>query len=470
MLPVRAEATVWIEREASTPIEVRLHAGIGLLRITGADRLEDAAVLGCVDGEPFRMGAVHAPREAEHLVSEASEGVLHLDVAVEFGQRRMKIQIELFGIRVRLHSPRGFGPIPPTARMLRNPQSRHREGGSNFTEVTDVIQFDPARRGASFRDNARQRRRERNAVRQSDLILHHYPLSTYSEKVRLALGLKTLDYNEVITPIAMPKPDLIPLTGGYRRAPVMQIGADIYCDTQLILRKLEALHPEPTLFPGGCEGEATAIAWWAERYIFMPALGFVANVNNDLFKPDFVAERKEFGFILGKEDVRPQFGRHVQQLVANLGWFVTMLKDGRPFMLGDQVSAADLAAYPTIWFLCLYGGAQAERMLPVAPLRGWYERVTAIGYGTPTEIASSAALDIARDASPAGVDLSANGDPSGIKDGTPVTVTPDDTGRDPVAGTLVAASDQEVVIRRTDDGVGDVHLHFPRAGYDVVPV
>jgi glutathione S-transferase len=83
-------------------------------------------------------------------------------------------------------------------------------------------------------------------------------LSTYSEKVRLAFGLKGLTYHEVITPIAMPKPDLLPLTGGYRRAPVMQIGANVYCDTHLILRRLEALHPAPTLFPHGCEGEANA--------------------------------------------------------------------------------------------------------------------------------------------------------------------------------------------------------------------
>ena len=301
-----------------------------------------------------------------------------------------------------------------------------------------------------------------------EIILHHYPLSTYSEKVRLAFGLKKLAYREVITPIAMPKPDLLPLTGGYRRAPVMQIGADIYCDTQLILRKLEALHPEPSLFPGGCEGEATAIAWWAERYIFMPALGFVANVNDDLFKPDFVAERKEFGFIIGKEDVRPDFHRFVQQLVASMGWFVTMLKDGRPFMLGQKVSAADLAAYPSIWFLNLYGCEDAKRILPLAKLQDWVRRVAALGHGIPTEMSGTEALDIARDGSPAPSQLEQDGDPSGIRDGTHVTVTADDTGRDPIAGTLVGADDQEVVISRSDQRVNTVHLHFPRAGYDVV--
>jgi glutathione S-transferase len=302
----------------------------------------------------------------------------------------------------------------------------------------------------------------------SEMILHHYPLSTYSEKVRLAFGLKQLAYKEVITPVAMPKPDLLPLTGGYRQAPVLQIGADIYCDTQLILRRIEALHPEPTLFPDGCEGAATAIAWWAERFIFMPTLGFVANVNDDLFQPDFVAERKKFGFIIGKEDVVPQFARYLQQLVAHLGWFVAMLRDGRPYMLGDRVSAADLAAYPSIWFVQRYGGAETDRLLPIAPLRAWFERVAALGGGTPTEIPAATALDIARDAHPMHPELPADGDPSGLKYGARISVTPDDTGRDPVEGTLVAANDQEVIVRRTDARVGHVHVHFPRAGYDVV--
>ena len=301
----------------------------------------------------------------------------------------------------------------------------------------------------------------------SDLILHHYPLSNYSEKVRLALGLKRLAYHEVITPIAMPKPDLLPLTGGYRRAPVMQIGANIYCDTHLILRKLEKLHPAPTLFPNGCEGEANALAWWAERYTFMPALGFVANVNDGLFQPDFVAERKKFGFILGKEDVEPHYARYVQQLVAHLGWLAAMLRDGRPYLLGEQVSAADLAAYPTVWFLVRNGGAEAERLLPIRDLHPWCERVAALGHGRPTEMPAVTALDIARDAVPQRPDLPANGDPSEIRDGTWVTVAPDDTGRDPVEGMLVAASDQELVISRSDERVGEVFVHFPRAGYDI---
>lgn len=300
-----------------------------------------------------------------------------------------------------------------------------------------------------------------------DMILHHYPLSTFSEKVRLAFGLKRLAYREVLVPVLSPKPDLVALTGGYRRAPVLQIGADVYCDTELILRVLERVQPEPTLFPGGTKGEATAIAWWAERFVFSPALGFIANVNDDLYDTAFVAERKAFGFLLGKEDVRPLFDRYVQQLAAHLGWLADMLEDGRPFLLGDQVSAADLAAYPAIWFVRKWGGSETERLLPIEPLLDWVARVATLGHGHPTTITGAQALEVARAAEPAVLGIRPDADPTGHLVGSRVTVAADDNGRDPVAGTLVAADDQEVVIRLDSDRLGAVYVHFPRAGYDV---
>ena len=49
--------------------------------------------------------------------------------------------------------------------------------------------------------------------------------------------------------------------------------------------------------------------------------------------------------------------------------------------------------------------------------------------------------------------------------GQTVTVTPTDYGMDPVTGSLVGLTDDEVVLRRTDERAGTVHVHFPRAGY-----
>jgi glutathione S-transferase len=61
----------------------------------------------------------------------------------------------------------------------------------------------------------------------TEMILHHYELSTFSEKMRVAFGLKNLAWRSVETLPAPPRPLLAPLTGGYRRIPVLQVGADI---------------------------------------------------------------------------------------------------------------------------------------------------------------------------------------------------------------------------------------------------
>ena len=201
----------------------------------------------------------------------------------------------------------------------------------------------------------------------------------------------------------------------------------------------------------------------------MPALGFIAYLNGDLYAPDFVEERRRFGYTLDREELRPLFPRHVQQLVAHLDWLGTIMADGRPFLLGDRVSASDLAAYPSLWFLRKWGGEETERRLPVAPLLGWIDRVAALGYGDPAEIAGATALEVARLSTPAETGVAANGDPTGIEAGPTVTMTPDDVGRDPVAGILVGADAREVVLRRTDPRAGTVHVHFPRAGYDLAP-
>ena len=61
----------------------------------------------------------------------------------------------------------------------------------------------------------------------SELILHHYPSSPFAEKTRLMLGYKSLAWKSVIIPMIMPKPDVVALTGGYRKTPILHIGADI---------------------------------------------------------------------------------------------------------------------------------------------------------------------------------------------------------------------------------------------------
>ena len=106
----------------------------------------------------------------------------------------------------------------------------------------------------------------------SDLILHHFLISPFSEKIRLALGYKQLAWKSVIVPSIMPKPDVVALSGGYRRTPLLQIGADIYCDTALICDVLEHLQPTPNLYPAPVKGLSRILAQWADTTLFWAAV------------------------------------------------------------------------------------------------------------------------------------------------------------------------------------------------------
>src|SRR5690554_523060 len=99
----------------------------------------------------------------------------------------------------------------------------------------------------------------------NQLILHHYPQSPFAEKARLMLGLEGLSWQSVLIPPVMPKPGLTGLTGGYRRAAVLQIGADIYCDPALVARRLAREQATPPLFAGGQEAVAAALAAFGDE-------------------------------------------------------------------------------------------------------------------------------------------------------------------------------------------------------------
>ena len=302
----------------------------------------------------------------------------------------------------------------------------------------------------------------------ASLILHHYDLSPFSEKVRLALGAKAIAWHSVEIPIWPPKPGLMPLTAGFRRAPVLQIGADIYCDTLLILSEIDRRHPEPSLYPGDQAGLVAALSWWADTTMFMQAATLTTSIIGDGIPQEFIQDRIAFmQHDFGKAASLKALPLNRQRVQAQMNLIGDMLKDGRPFLLGGTVSAADLSAYHPLWFAAKNGGAEVQALLRFAPLRTWMERIAALGHGQREAMSGEEALDAARNAHPQpthGVDAD---DPSGLKGGEAVNLRTDEAG-DPIRGILVAANAREIVIRSENQRVGVVHVHFPRFGYSVV--
>ena len=301
-----------------------------------------------------------------------------------------------------------------------------------------------------------------------DLILHQYDLSPFCEKLRLAFGYKDLAWRAVEVPIWPPRPDTVPLTAGFRRAPVLQIGADVYCDTLLILRELDRRHPEPTLYPDDQVGLAAVLSWWADTTTFLPAATLTTSIIGDGVPAEFIADRVAFmRHDFSKAASVRDLPMNRQRTAAQMVFLADMLKDGRPFLLGRNLSAADLSAYHTLWFARTNGGAEAEALLPFRPLLAWMDRVAAVGHGHRAPMEPAEALRVAREAEPEPVRGVAADDPSGLKGGERVAIRTDDAN-DPIRGELVAADATEIVIRHTHEAVGTVHVHFPRFGYSAV--
>ena len=298
------------------------------------------------------------------------------------------------------------------------------------------------------------------------LILHHFDFSPFAEKARLVLGFKHLSWSSVQIPMVMPKPELMPLTGGYRKTPVLQIGADIYCDTRLIARELERRFPTPTLFPGGNRGIALALSHWSDTALFEPGAGLSMAMTTQV-PEEVLADRREFFTFMDFSILAGEVPHLCTQLRANAHLIEEQLADGRPYLLGEASGWADITSYFPIWMARTFVPAAEALLAANARTHAWEARMRAIGHGARSVIEAAAALEIARRATPdpgRGVD---SADPLGLKAGDLVTVAPADYGKVPVIGQLVTLDIEEVALQREDAQVGTVVTHFPRVGYRI---
>ncbi|WAC72841.1 glutathione S-transferase family protein [Roseateles sp. SL47] len=301
----------------------------------------------------------------------------------------------------------------------------------------------------------------------SDLILHHYGASPFAEKARLMMGLKGLAWRSVTVPMVLPKPDVVALTGGYRRTPFLQIGADIYCDTALMAEVLERLSPTPSLFPAAVAGQARVLAQWADTDLFWTVLPYAMQppglaalfegVPPEAFKA-FVADRRAMSE--GTPRVSgPDAGAALHRY---LDWVSDMLRDGRPWLLGTEPSVADLSVYHPLWFVSR-AGALADILAPHELLKTWMSRVAAVGHGERAgKLDGEAAIALARSSTPQTLQVQQG---LGFEAGERISVTPADYARDAVTGTLVGLDTHSVTLAREDERAGRVQVHFPRIGY-----
>jgi len=303
----------------------------------------------------------------------------------------------------------------------------------------------------------------------TSLILHHYETSPFSEKMRLILGAKGLAWNSVKVPSLLPKPDVIALTGGYRRTPFLQIDADIYCDTALMCKVVDRFAPASPLYPEAMSGLCEIVAQWADSSFFWIAVPFTIQPvsvpymfpgADAAFMKEFAADRAAMTPHMIRATI-PDGGAQVKIYLKRLE---NMLGHGQAYLLGAEPCIADFSVVQSLWFM--------RRSPPIwaivksyPRLETWFARMEEFGRGMPSEISSEAAIGIAA-AAVRYADVFVE-DGAGFDTGTRVSVTPTDYAHDPVIGWLVGLNEEEVVVERVDERAGKVRVHFPRIGFQV---
>ena len=306
----------------------------------------------------------------------------------------------------------------------------------------------------------------------TELILHHYPTSPMAEKARLALGFKGVPWRSVEVPRLPPKPDLMPLTGGYRRVPVLQSGADIYCDTKCIVSELERRANEPSFFPREVAAAAALLGNWADDTLFRQCVHLVVADAFDTMPAEWLEDRTTlmFGADKKSKDLLADIPNVTTQMCAELSWMNRQL-EVTPFLMGETPSIADLSVYPLIWALRARWPSGEAQLSGFTALGVWEDRVASIGHGDPQDMTSGEAIEVAHASKPQTPQYGDPNDAQGLAPGMRISISPSGPGEDPlVTGTIRFVDAERIGLDHSEERVGSLCINFPRLGYDVTVV
>lgn len=300
-----------------------------------------------------------------------------------------------------------------------------------------------------------------------DLILHHYAMSPFGRKIRSMLGYAGLNWQSAITREMPPRPVLAQLAGGYRKIPVAQIGADVFCDSRTIAAEIAALANKPELALENLDAEARAWAGRADLDLFFPcvlaagtpamrrkARESMSLLDMGRFVLDRIGmSRKAAVKIAGLKEARPLVLDHLARVEARLQ---------QDFLFGPAPTHADFSTYHGLWFIRDLGESPLVDDFPNT--LAWMDRIAAFGEGIRSEIAPEQALDAAVGAEPRTLTPEEQAD-SHV--GQRVVIAPSDYGQVPTAGILAGATEHSWILARDDTRLGTVHVHFPKQGYSL---
>ncbi len=299
----------------------------------------------------------------------------------------------------------------------------------------------------------------------SDMVLYHYALSPYSEKIRAMLGYTGMSWESVTVREMPPRPQLNRLTGGYRRIPVAQIGADFFCDSKTVAAEIAGISGKADLSLESCDPEVREFANRMDSEFFLACFG-TAMGNNLIKKLLKTMSFMDFGRFMwdrinmGRKSSLPRINAKESKDTAREYFerMEKMLTGG--FLFGDQPNIADFSAYHGLWFIQAVAGLPLLNNYP--SVIAWMERIKAFGHGTRTDITAERAIDMATEQQPRPLPAE-NQDGGWI--GQAASISPSDYGKDPVKGVLVADTACSWILQRKVNGTSPVNVHFPKQGF-----
>lgn len=326
------------------------------------------------------------------------------------------------------------------------------------------------------------------------ITLFHYPFSPWSQKITLYLAIRKIPYVSCIQPVTLPRPDLTNGLGvNYRRIPILSIGRDIYCDTLLVLEKLEELYPYG---PGevkrcGTNGTERALERllekWTDVVVFKYAAAAIPTSLDAVRDKTFIDDRTELWgrdwAVDHQDSLRPE---GLAVLRSNIQFLEeSLLEDGREWVLGgEDMTLADIhAAWIFVW-LSEMDGALPESIFgrkEYPKVWAWFDRYTKTR-GPALDAMEKDGLRVEEDGKAAVARIMKSDfgekegqvdarDPMGLKKGEQVRGYPTDTGfNHKDTGRLVALTSQEAVLSSEGEGGVEVRVHHPRWQFLVEPV
>ena len=301
-------------------------------------------------------------------------------------------------------------------------------------------------------------------------ILYHYSASPYSEKLRLALGMAGMQWGSVIVPSQPPRPLLDAFFAGYRRIPVLQIGAHFYCDSALAFDVLAEVSDRLTQ-TGRLSAPEELLRQHAEERIFFAVINAASPISVLRLLAQDLGFLGLFRFLKDRSDMmrgstveklsQGAAARLVKDFVEQLN---SLLKLDQ-FLAGAHAGYLDLCCYHPLWMASVINRETLSALPPL--VQAWMQRVAALGHGSPIPICQNEIHDKVI------ADRFQNfvGEVSGpFEQGSLVSVRPTDYARDSTEGYLVLLDEYQCVIKRNAPSGEAVFLHFPTIGFEVLPL